>query len=228
MLLENERQQVAEYGRRMQAAGLCPGTSGNLSVCDRERGLFAVSPSGMAYEEIRPEDVTVLDFAGNVADGTRKPSSEWALHAAFYREKQNACAVIHTHALYCTTFAVLRQPLRAVHYCIAPALPAYDPERITESIVPVAPYQTFGTGELAEAAVRTCGEGNAVLLSNHGIVVCGKSIKAAFSLMQDLEYLAQLQYQAQGGAYVLSDDQMQEAKKRFTTYGQKPGGSSGY
>ena len=234
MLLQNERELVAEYGRKIEAAGLCPGTSGNLSVCCREDGLFAVSPSGMPYEEITPADVTVLDFSGNVVDGERKPSSEWALHAAFYRKKKDVGAVIHTHAIYCTTFAVLRQPLRAVHYCIAPALAPYDPQSASPAIVPVAPYHTFGTMELAEAAVKACGAGRAVLLANHGIVVCGDGAAEAFSLMQDLEYLAQLQYRAQSAMmpnahpHILTDDEMQAAKARFTTYGQRPGEKSGY
>ena len=81
MLLEKERELVANYGRRMSAEGLSNGTSGNLSIYDPETGLMALSPSGMHYFDIEPVDVVVLDLEGHVEAGTRKPSSEWALHA---------------------------------------------------------------------------------------------------------------------------------------------------
>ena len=165
MLMRKERELVAEYGRRMSSAGLSTGTSGNLSIYDPQGGLMAISPSGIGYFDTQPEDVVVMDLEGGVVEGSRKPSSEWGLHALFYRKKPGARAVVHTHSMYCTTFAVLGQPIQAVHYAIADA---------GAGTVPCAPYHLFGTPELAEAAVRTAGASNAVLLANHGLVVCGK------------------------------------------------------
>ena len=86
----SERELIAEYGRKMSSAGLCPGTSGNLSVYDARSGLMAVSPSGIDYFETRPEDVVVMELDGKIAEGERKPSSEWGLHAGFYRAKPDA------------------------------------------------------------------------------------------------------------------------------------------
>ena len=170
MFLRRERELVAEFGRRMSAEGLSNGTSGNLSIYVPEEGYMVLSPSGMRYEDIHPEDVVVLTLEGKPVDGERKPSSEWALHAGFYREKPEIRGVVHTHSPYCTTFAVLNEPIRAVHYAIAGA---------GTDEIPCAPYCTFGTGLLAERAVRYCGRGNAVLLGNHGVVCCGESLEKA-------------------------------------------------
>ena len=145
MLMQEERELVVEYGRKMSTDRLSTGTSGNISVCNAEKGLMAISPSGMDYFSTTPEDVVITDLEANIVDGVRKPSSEWALHTAFYRHKPHARAVVHTHSMYCTTFAVLGQPLRAVHYAIG------DTGAAT---VPCAPYRLFGTAELAEAAIR--------------------------------------------------------------------------
>ncbi|MCI9350016.1 MAG: aldolase [Oscillibacter sp.] len=212
MIMERERKALSEYGRRLSAAGLTPGTSGNLSVYDPETGRMAVSPSGRPCGEFSPESAAVLDETGRVLEGW-KPTSEWSLHQAFYRRHPEARAVVHTHSMYCTTFAVLHRPLEAVHYMI---LSAGCDE------IPWAPYRTFGTPELAEIAVETCGEGKAVLLANHGLVVWEESLEKACALAMDLEFLAELQYHASciGEPVVLGPHQRELARERFKTYGQ--------
>ena len=87
MLMQEERELVVEYGRKMSTDRLSTGTSGNISVCNAEKGLMAISPSGMDYFSTTPEDVVITDLEANIVDGVRKPSSEWALHTAFYRHK---------------------------------------------------------------------------------------------------------------------------------------------
>ena len=93
MLMQEERELVVEYGRKMSTDRLSTGTSGNISVCNAEKGLMAISPSGMDYFSTTPEDVVITDLEANIVDGVRKPSSEWALHTAFYRHKPHARAV---------------------------------------------------------------------------------------------------------------------------------------
>lgn len=221
MRMKEERELIVEYGKKMSAARLSTGTSGNISIYDPETGLMAISPSGLDYFSTTPEDVVLMDLEAHVVDGGRKPSSEWALHAAFYRRKPHIRSVVHTHSMFCTTFAVLGQPIRAVHYAIADAGTAE---------VPCAPYRTFGTPELAEAALETCGDGDAVLLGNHGLVVCGRDLKSAYSLACNMEYVAELQYRAMciGTPHVLSAGQMAEVMERFKTYGQPGGEKTGY
>ena len=221
MLMKEERELVVEYGKKMSAAGLSTGTSGNISIYDSEKGLMAISPSGIDYFSTVPEDVVIMDLDANVVDGGRKPSSEWGLHTTFYKHKPHARAVVHTHSMYCTTFAVLGQPIRAVHYVIGDAGTA---------TVPCAPYRTFGTLELAEAAMEVCGSSDAVLLGNHGLVVCGRDIKSAYGLACNMEYIAELQYRAMciGQPNILNDQQMAEVMERFKTYGQPDSKRTGY
>ena len=221
MFLESERRRVAEFGRRMSAEGLSNGTSGNLSVYVPEEGYMVLSPSGMRYEDIQPEDVVVMTLDGKVAAGGRKPSSEWALHTTFYKHKPHARAVVHTHSVYCTTLAVLGEPIRAVHYVIGDAGAAE---------VPCAPYQLFGTEALAEAAMEVCGKSDGVLLGNHGLVCCGKDIKGAYGLACNLEYIAEIQCRAMsiGKPNVLTEEQMAEVMVKFQSYGQPDSKKSGY
>ena len=221
MLLQRERELVVEYGKKMSADRLSVGTSGNISVYVPEEGLMAISPSGIGYFDTRPEDVVVTDLEASIVEGTRKPSSEWALHTLFYKHKPHIRAVVHTHSMYCTTFAVLGRPLQAVHYAIAGAGAAE---------IPCAPYFPFGTLELAEAAVETAGTSDAVLLGNHGLVACGKDIAGAYGLALNLEYVAELQYRALcvGTPNVLGKEAMDDVMERFKTYGQPDGRKTGY
>ncbi len=213
MLMERERALIVAYGKKMSDAGLCPGTSGNLSIYDPVTGRMAINPSGMDYCETLTEDVANMDLSGHLIDRRKRPSSERALHAAFYKHKPHARSVVHTHSPYCTTFAVLGQPIRAVHFLIGNA---------GVSEIPCAPYETFGTEKLARVAVKACGKSNAVLLANHGIVCCGSDLESTVSLAETCEYLARLQYQAMniGLPRILSDRDVNAAIERFKTYGQ--------
>ena len=213
MLMQEEREQIVEYGKLASASGLCPGTSGNFSIYNTGLGLMAISPSGMDYAQIRPEDVVVSDLNAHVVDGSRKPSSEWALHSIFYRRWPEARAIVHTHSLYCTTLGIVGEPLRAVHYVLADA---------GTDLVPLVPYRLFGTEELAEAAVEACGEGRAVLLANHGMLAYAGSLKEAYGLAVNLEYVAQLQVQAMciGKPSVLSREEMAAVMEKYRHYGQ--------
>ena len=214
MLMRAEREALVDYGKKLSLEGLCPGTSGNLSVYDPDSGLMAITPSGLNYFETCPEDIVITDLSGNIADGGRRPSSELNLHAAFYRAKPEARSVVHTHSVFCTTLGILGEPIRAVHFMIGAA---------NSREIPLAPYVTFGTQELAETAVRFCGGSKAVLLANHGLVTCGGSLADAFELAVTLEYVAQLQYRARcaGSPNVLDDEQVDAAIERFRSYGQK-------
>ena len=212
MYLE-EKKELVEYGKKMSAEGLSSGTSGNLSIYLKEEGVVLITPSGIGYFDTTPEDIVVMDLEGNIIEGTRKPSSEWHLHTLFYKNKPEARAVVHTHSKFCTTLATLRMPIKAVHYVIADA---------GTNEVPCAPYRRYGTEELAKVAVESAKESNAVLLANHGIVVCGKSLKSAYGLAKGMEYVAEIQVTAMsvGEPVVLSKEEMDEVLEGFKTYGQ--------
>lgn len=214
MLLENLRNQVVEYGSKLSESGLVVGTSGNVSAFDPSSGLMAISPSGMSYDCIKASDVVVMDLEGNVVDGCRKPSSEHALHSHVYKLKPSMQGVVHTHSRYCTTFSILGMPVKPVHFMLA---------ETGASEVPVAPYRTFGSDELAEVTASAMGEARAVLMSNHGLLTCGESLADAFGIAVDVEYVAELQYLSMsiGKPSVLSDEDLKDALERFGSYGQR-------
>jgi L-fuculose-phosphate aldolase len=213
MLMEKERVDIVEYGKKMSSSGLSKGTSGNLSIFDPETGYMAISPSGIGYFETKPEDVVIMDLDGNIVDGSCKPSSEHGLHTIFYKNKPDARAVVHTHSNFCTTFACLTMPLTAVHYVVGTS---------GASVVPCAKYATFGTQELANNVIEACGKGKAVLLANHGLVTCGVNLAKAFSLAINMEFIAEMQWRSMcvGQPVVLSDEEMGRVMNEFKSYGQ--------
>ena len=214
MLMEEARNKIVEFGKRMSADGLTPGTAGNISIFDPDKGYMAISPSGIPYDRTKPEDVVIMDLEGNVIDGDRKPSSEHGLHAAFYQTDPEARAVVHTHSMYCTILACMGEPLRSVHYALAEA---------ECSVIPLVEYHTFGSKGLAEAAARALKKpGHGLLLQNHGMCAYGSSIERAYGLALTMEWCAKVQWHcmAAGKINVLTDEQMVVAMERYQSYGQ--------
>ena len=214
MRLETQRRAVVRFGRRMLAVGLTTGTGGNLSWCDRRRGVVAVTPSGIDYDRLRPQDVVVMDLEGNRVEGDREPSSELPFHLALYRCRQDVGAVVHTHSVYATTLACLHWEIPAVHYLVGFAGPK----------VPLAPYATYGSDALADQVTAAIGAGNAVLLANHGLVAVGADLDRAFAVAEEIELVARIYYQAcaVGKPCLLPDEEMQRVMEKFKTYGRRP------
>ncbi|MDD7305472.1 MAG: class II aldolase/adducin family protein [Peptoniphilaceae bacterium] len=208
-----ERELLVEYGKIMSKEGLSSGTSGNLSIYKPCKNLVFITPSGIGYLDTKPADIVVMTLDGKIVEGYKKPSSEWHLHTMFYKNKKEARAVVHTHSIYCTTFAALRMPIYPVHYVIADAN-AYE--------IPCAPYVRYGTEKLAQVAVETAGKSDAVLLANHGLVACGKNLPSAYGLAREIEYLAKIQYKAMsiGKPVLLTAEEIDEVSEGFKTYGQ--------
>jgi L-fuculose-phosphate aldolase len=123
MLLQEEREKVVAYGKKLITSGLTKGTGGNISIFNRDKGLVAISPSGLDYFETTPEDVVILNLNGDVVDGKRKASSEMAMHLIFFQNRKDLHALVHTHSPYAKTIASLRWDLPAVSYLVAYAGP---------------------------------------------------------------------------------------------------------
>ncbi|MDP7981361.1 L-fuculose-phosphate aldolase [Bacillus multifaciens] len=213
MLLQKEREEIVEYGKKLITSGLTKGTGGNISIFNREQGLVAMSPSGLDYFETMPEDVVVLNLDGESIEGTRKPSSELDMHLIFYQKRDDVNALVHTHSPYAKTIASLGWELPAVSYLIAFAGPN----------VRCAPYETFGTKELAEAAYEGMIDRRAVLLANHGLIAGGHNMKMAFTVAEEIEFCAQIYYQTKciGEPKLLPEEELQVLAEKFETYGQK-------
>ena len=226
MFMEEERALVTAYGLRMISEGLAAGTSGNISVYNPETGYMAISPSGVPYEDTKAEDIVIMDLDGHIIDGAKKPSSEYELHSNIYKLRSDIRALVHAHSTYCTTLACMGEPLRAVHYAIADAGVA---------TLPMAPYETFGTPQLAGAVAEAVGDkAKGLLMANHGMIAGGGSLNEAFSLALTMEWCAQIQWRCMcaGRMNVLTDEQMDAAFKRYSSYGQKKpedgSGNQGY
>lgn len=212
MLLEKERREIVEYGKILVNSKLTKGTGGNLSVFNREKGLMAISPSGIDYFKIKPEDVVVLDLKGNKIDGYKEPSSEYDMHRIFYENRKDIDAIIHTHTIYATTIACLNWELPPVHYMVA----------LAGLNVRCAKYATYGTKELAENAYEAMKDRKAVLLANHGLLAGAKDLANAFNITEEIEYCAELYYRTKsiGEPIILPEKEMKLMLEKFKTYGQ--------
>ncbi len=212
MILEKEREQVIEYSLKLLSEGLTNGTAGNVSIFNREEGLVAISPTGVNYSELTPEMISIVDLEGKLIEGL-KPSSELEMHMILYRNREDVNAVIHTHPVYTTVLACLRQDLLAIDYMIA----------VTGATkVRCAEYASYGTKELAENAYKAMGSSLAVILANHGLTTAGKDIANAFNITVQVEYISNLYIKARniGEPIILPDNEMNSMLERFKTYGQ--------
>ena len=196
----------------MNARGINQGTSGNISA-RVEEGLL-ITPSGVPYDEMKPSDIVPLRADGSHA-GRMKPSSEWRFHTSILKARPEVGAVVHTHSMFATTLGCCGLGIPAVHYMIAAA---------GGSTIPCVPYITYGTQELADAAVRALKDRNACLLANHGMIVVGPTLKKAMWLAVEVETLAAQYWRALqvGKPNILTDAQVQTVIEKFRTYGQPP------
>lgn len=207
------RAKVIATARAMSRDSLSPGRSGNVSA--RFDGGMLITPTGMAYDALAPADIVFMDADGNSPAAARAPSSEWRFHLAIYQAKPEAAAIVHCHSTHATALACARKAIPAFHYMVAAA---------GGKDIPLAPYATFGTPELAEAVVETLKCRRACLLANHGQIAMGDTLDAALDLAREVEalaaqYIAVLQI---GDAHILDDDEMERVLAKFESYGQQP------
>lgn len=191
---------------------LTEGTSGNVSVRRDERSFF-ISPTGMAYEALGPDDIPLVHLDGSWY-GRRRPSSEWRFHRDIFRARGDAGAIVHTHSLHATALACTGRGIPAFHYMVAVAGGAD---------IRCASYHTFGSQELSDAAVAAIDGRRACLLANHGVIAIGTDLRAALVLAGQVEDLA-AQYCAAlalGDVRILDDTQMRRVIEKFRTYGQQ-------
>jgi len=202
------RAQVLATARAMNSQGLNQGAAGNVSV--REGEGFWITPSALPYDQCQPEDVVWIDGSGR-PQGRRKPSSEWRMHADIYRTFPQAGAILHAHSPYCTTLACLERDIPAFHYMVAMA---------GGDSIRCAPYATFGTQALSDAAILALHDRSAALLAHHGMICHGGDLDRVLALAIEVETLARIYLQALAGAEppVLPAAEMVEVLRRFKDY----------
>lgn len=163
------REAVLAAAKRMLAEGLVEGTSGNISGRLPD-GLVCLSPSSVPYDTMTLDDLVVVDLDGTVVEGHRSPTSEKDLHLAALRRYPELGAVIHTHAVYATMFALAHEPIPAVIEEVVVYLGGE---------VPCCRYEGTGSVELGEEVAARLADRGAALVANHGLVTCGPTPEKA-------------------------------------------------
>ncbi|MFE0748629.1 class II aldolase/adducin family protein [Gordonia sp. NPDC058843] len=175
------REHVAGAARRLAAEGLLIGTSGNVSARVGER--LAITGTGVVLANCSAADVTVVTLAGDIVDGAIAPSSELDLHLGVY-ERTGAQAIVHTHAPFGTAVA-----------CVSglTSLPVLHYQQLgLGGAIPIAPYATFGSAELADNVAAALADTQVALMANHGAVARGSTLDHAVENALLLEWLATL------------------------------------
>lgn len=169
--------------RALAEDGLVAGTSGNLSA--RAGAGVLITPTGAELARLEASQIPLVDLEGQVIDGELEPSSEIALHLGIYR-RYGAGAVVHTHAPMSTAVACVLDELPCVHYLMVEL----------GGSVPVAPYRTFGTRELADTVCDAIERHTAALMANHGTLAYGDDLAGATTRTRLLEWAATLYWRA--------------------------------
>jgi L-fuculose-phosphate aldolase len=203
------RRELLEAARAMNASGINTGTSGNLSL--RSGQGMLITPSGMPYEKLLPEDLVCMDSAGR-AENELQPSSEWRIHHDIYQRHPDIGAILHAHPVHCAALACLNRPIPAFHYMVAVA---------GGRDIRCAQYATFGTQELSDHVAEALRGRKACLMANHGLLATGATPGAALALAVEVENLARtyLQCLAVGEPVLLPDDEMDRVLEKFQSYG---------
>ena len=202
------RTQVFETVKEANRVGLIRLSAGNISARFDEN-LVAITPSGIKYNRMRPEEIAIVDLAGSLLAGL-PASSETPMHTAIYRHLPQVQAICHTHSPFAISFAMLGEAVPLVNLELM----------VLGAPIPVAPWACPGTpraGEVTVEIFRQRPELKAILLRNHGLVAIGGSLEQAFEMAYDAEVGFQTYHQALqvGQPVVLSEEQVEEIKARY-------------
>ena len=180
---KNIRQLIVKMSKQAFEQKLFAGTSGNLSVYEREKDRLYITPSGVRYETMLEEDVMVIRLDGTVLEGKHLPSSEWRLHAQVYKNDASIGAIVHTHSPFATAFAVNRQPIPATLTEMFPFLGGQ---------VECAAYAKPGTDEVGINALPVLSGKGGCLLANHGVLAIGRDMAQAYIRAEYIEDTARV------------------------------------
>jgi L-fuculose-phosphate aldolase len=204
------RKQLARFGKWLYRLGFVPGTAGNLSVRLSADRILA-TPTGMSKFLLKPADMVLVDMNGRRVCESRNVTSEIGMHLAIYRQRPDVQAVVHAHPPVATGFAScglgLEEPLCSE---VVMALGS----------VPLAPYATTGTEDVASSIQPLMVDHDAVLLANHGVVTAGDTLQNAFMRMETVEHFAHICLAARqiGCPRPLSQDHLEQLSQARTRY----------
>jgi L-ribulose-5-phosphate 4-epimerase len=166
------RQTVADLHAELTRNGLVAWTMGNISQRVPETDLMVIKPSGVAYADLTPESLVVVDLDGDVVEGEFSPSSDTATHAYVYRSMEWVGGVAHTHSPYATAWAARGEPIPCVLTAIADEF---------GGDIPLGPFARIGGEEIGQGIVETLQDSRsrAVLMRSHGVFTIGKDAREA-------------------------------------------------
>lgn len=161
-----KRTDLVNFGNRLSKIGLVQGTWGNLSVRIDDKWML-VTPSGIPYDKLTPEDMVKVDIETLEYEGSIKPTSEKSMHAKIYDTRNDVGAIIHTHSKYASVFAAAKKKL---------------------GDIPATEYAQAGSDELTlNVAQALSSGGHAVFITNHGMVAAGKNLQDALNICIEVE-----------------------------------------
>ena len=214
-MLEQLKAELHRLHLELPKNGLVTWTGGNVSARDPATGLVAIKPSGVMYEDLRPEDHVVLDLEGDIKEGELKPSSDTASHLYIYRHMPHVNGIVHTHSPYATAFAALGRPIPVYLTAIADEF---------GGPIPCGGFALIGGEEIGQQVVEHIGSSPAVLLKNHGVFTVGKSAKAAVKAAVMVEDVARTVWYALqlGTPDEIAPEDVKKLHDRYTNvYGQQ-------
>jgi len=180
-MLEPLREKLWQLHLELPKNNLVTWTSGNVSERDKTTGYVVIKPSGIRYEDLRPEHMVVIDLEGKVIEGNLKVSSDTASHLYIYRNRPDVNGVVHTHSAFATAFAAVGKPIPV--YLTAQADEFGGP-------IPCGGFALIGGEEIGKVVLESIGDSKAVLLKNHGVFTVGSSAEAAVKAAVMVEDIA--------------------------------------
>ena len=215
MILPELRELVCEMNKELPRNRLVTMTSGNVSGRDPDTGYVVIKPSGISFEALTPESLSVVDLEGEVIESELEPSVDTPTHLYIYRHMDDVNGIVHTHSNYATSFAALGEPIPAVLTAIADEF---------GGPIPCGPYCQIGEEEIGRAVVRHIGASPAILLQNHGVFTVGADAKAALKAAVMVEDVAKTVHLAmlRGKPVPIPRDEVLRSYRRYQEkYGQK-------
>lgn len=217
MRLPELRTEVFRLHAHLPNNNLVAWTSGNVSARDPETGLVVIKPSGLAYAELTPESMIIVDTDGQVVEGDLAPSSDTLSHCAIYRARSDVGGIVHTHSRFATAFAALGQPIPCVLTAMADEF---------GGPIPCGGFALIGGEEIGEVVVRSLAASRspAVLLQNHGVFTIGKTALAAVKAAVMTEDVAATVWLARqvGEPLPIAPEHIDALYERYThVYGQR-------
>ncbi|MBQ3425171.1 MAG: class II aldolase/adducin family protein [Clostridia bacterium] len=214
-MFEKQKLEIIEGGKKLDRYGLISLAGGTLSL-RMPTGEILITPSGMIYEDMVADDVVVMDVNGNIIEGTRKPSSDTEGILYIFRERPDVNAVIHTHQPYATAISLIQDEFRADLTTLGNAC---------RGNVKCTPYSSPASLEMGMDTVKYLGDQLAVILSHHGVMTVGDSLKQALNAAVYLEECAKayLAARACGEIRHLSDEQIRQNAEIYKYVGQSKG-----